>query len=64
MPDQIKRLVTLDSASFENVIALGLKPVGATKTIDPNLQNHLNEVVEIGLPGEPNLEKVLALNQT
>ncbi len=61
VPDQIKRLVTLDGTSFENAIALGLKPVGATKTIDPNLQSQLREVVEIGLPGEPNLEKVLAL---
>jgi iron complex transport system substrate-binding protein len=61
VPNRIERLVTLDEVSFENAIALGLTPIGTTKTINPSLQNRLDNVVEIGLPGEPNLEKVLAL---
>ena len=63
VPDQIERLVTLDSPSFEYAIALGLKPVGTvdTQRLNSYLQDQLKGVVDVGQYGEPNLESVLAL---
>ncbi len=63
VPDQIERLVTLDSPSFENAIALGLKPVGTvdTQRLTSYLQDQLEGVIDVGESGEPNLERVLTL---
>lgn len=63
VPDRIERLVTLDTASFEYAIALGLQPVGTVKDERSSsyLQNQIASVESIGQTGEPNLERVLAL---
>lgn len=63
VPNQIERLVTLDSTSFENAIALGLKPIGtvAFQGLDAYLSDQLADVTDIGKSGEPNLESILAL---
>lgn len=62
VPNQIERVVTLDSMSFENAIALGLKPVGTvSNNFSAYLQDQVVEVEDIGQAGEPNLESVLAL---
>ncbi|NJM98803.1 MAG: iron-siderophore ABC transporter substrate-binding protein [Phormidesmis sp. RL_2_1] len=64
VPDQIQRLVTLDEVSFENAIALGLKPIATVENrrLDAYLtEDQLADVVDIGKSGEPSLESVLAL---
>lgn len=63
VPDQIERLVTLDSPSFEYAIALGLKPVGTVdkQRLTSYLQDQLEGVIDVGESGEPNLERVLTL---
>lgn len=61
VPKTINRLVTLDSASFENAIALGLTPVGTVlaEQSTPYLQQQ--SIVNVGQSGNPSLEAVLAL---
>ncbi|MGC1310554.1 MAG: iron-siderophore ABC transporter substrate-binding protein [Phormidesmis sp.] len=63
VPDQIERLVTLDAVSFENAIALGLKPIGTVdrQTSALYTADQLADVVDIGKSGEPNLESIVAL---
>jgi iron complex transport system substrate-binding protein len=63
VPDNIKRLVTLDTASFEHAIALGMQPVGTVMDVRSSsyLQDQITNVESIGQTGEPNLERVLAL---
>ncbi|WP_066382786.1 iron-siderophore ABC transporter substrate-binding protein [Anabaena sp. CA = ATCC 33047] len=62
VPEKFERLVTLDDASLENAIALGVKPAGAVISNFPSyLQDHLTGVQNIGKIGEPNLESILAL---
>jgi len=62
VPNEIERVVTLDSVAFEYAIALGLKPVGTVSSdFSSYLQNQAKETENIGQAGEPNLEKVLAL---
>ncbi len=63
VPDRIKRLVTLDTPSFENAIALGLKPLGTVdkQRLASYLQDELDGVIDVGQSGEPNLESILAL---
>lgn len=63
VPDQIERLVTLDTPSFENAVALGLNPIGTvdTQRLTSYLQDQLEGVIDVGKSGEPNLERVLAL---
>ncbi|MEO0517526.1 MAG: iron-siderophore ABC transporter substrate-binding protein [Cyanobacteria bacterium P01_A01_bin.116] len=62
-PKQIERLVTLDTVSFENAVALGLKPIATvdTQRLDSLFTGQLEGVVDIGESGEPNLERVLQL---
>jgi len=63
VPNQFKRLITLDSVSFANALALGVQPVGTVSTdFSRHLQNYSKDVTNIGQGGEPNLEAVLALN--
>lgn len=64
VPNQIERLVTLDTVSFENVIALGLKPIGTVKREESGLYSpeQLADVANIGTSGEPNLESIVVLN--
>lgn len=60
VPEKFERLVTLDDA--ENVIALGIKPVGAViSDFSSYWQDQLTGVKNIGKIGEPNLESILAL---
>jgi len=63
VPEQIKRLVTLDETSFEFAVALGLRPIGTGNTSRSKLylQDQIATVENIGRAGEPNLERVLAL---
>uniref|UniRef100_B8HXA7 Periplasmic binding protein n=1 Tax=Cyanothece sp. (strain PCC 7425 / ATCC 29141) TaxID=395961 RepID=B8HXA7_CYAP4 len=63
VPNRIQRLVTLDSGSFENVVALGLQPIGTTLSdeIPAYLEHWMEGVENIGTAGEPNLERILAL---
>ncbi len=63
VPTNPQRVVTLDVVTLEDALALGIKPIGAvTSSVDwPHLQNKLEGVENIGVVGEPNLEKVLAL---
>jgi iron complex transport system substrate-binding protein len=60
--ENFQRLVTLDSASLENAIALGIKPAGAViSDFSLYLQDRLTGIKNIGKIGEPNLESILAL---
>ena len=63
VPNSFERLVTLDSVSFEDAIALGVKPIATVlSNLSSHLHDQLDDVENIGQQGEPNLEKVLALN--
>lgn len=62
VPNQFRRLVTLDAVSFEASLALGLKPVGTVvSSLSKHLQANLADVDNVGRQGEPSLEQVLAL---
>lgn len=63
VPNKIQRLVTLDEASFEYAVALGLKPVGMplSQRVPSYLDDQLAGVENVGEAGSPNLERVLAL---
>lgn len=62
IPEKFQRIVTLDDASFENAIALGIQPIGSViSDFSSYLQDQLTEVKNIGKLGEPNLESILAL---
>jgi len=62
IPENFQRLVTLDSASFENAIALGVQPVGGViADFLSYLQDKVTGVKNIGKFGEPNLESILTL---
>lgn len=63
VPNQVERLVTLDTVSFENAVALGLQPIATvdTQQLGSYLQDSLVDVVDIGQPGAPNLEKISTL---
>jgi iron complex transport system substrate-binding protein len=62
VPDKFERLVTLDGASLENAIALGIKPLGAViSDFSSYWQDQLTGVKNIGTSGEPSLESILAL---
>lgn len=62
VPNHLQRVVTLDFASFENAIALGITPVGTVVTeFSAHFSDLPKETVNIGKAGEPNLESILAL---
>ncbi|MGD1952923.1 MAG: iron-siderophore ABC transporter substrate-binding protein [Leptolyngbyaceae cyanobacterium] len=63
IPNQIERVVTLDTVSFENAVALGLKPVAAVefKVLESLFSEKLEDVVNLGNHNSPNLERVLQL---
>jgi iron complex transport system substrate-binding protein len=59
--ENFQRLVTLDSTSLENAIALGIKPIGSViSDFSSYWQEHLTGVKNIGID-QPNLESILAL---
>lgn len=63
IPGDVERLVTLDSVTFGDAIALGLNPVATvTSSLSFHLSDYLDRVENIGQQGAPNLESVLALN--
>lgn len=64
VPKHPQRIVTFDVCTLEDTLALGIKPVGtvgATDTDWSHLQDKLEGVENVGVVGEPNLEKTLAL---
>jgi iron complex transport system substrate-binding protein len=62
IPEKFERLVTLDEASLENAIALGIKPVGGIiSDFSSYLQDRLTGIKNLGTIGEPNLESILAI---
>lgn len=62
VPQEIQRLVTLDSVAYEYAIAADLQPIG---TVAVDFQTPLpalnTDATEVGKGGEPNLEAILAL---
>ncbi|NCJ07453.1 ABC transporter substrate-binding protein [Synechococcales cyanobacterium C] len=62
IPESIQRLVTLDGVTFEYAIAAGLSPIGtAVSGLMDHLAEQVTQVENVGVSGEPNLERVLAL---
>ncbi|MES1022319.1 iron-siderophore ABC transporter substrate-binding protein [Gloeocapsa sp. BRSZ] len=62
VPRQPQRVVALDSVTFEYLLSLGIRPIGTvSSTFAADLQQDLTGVADIGSTGEPNLEKILAL---
>ncbi|MEU6642656.1 iron-siderophore ABC transporter substrate-binding protein [Saccharomonospora sp. NPDC046836] len=59
IPEQPRRVVTLDSGETEAVLALDIVPVGIAET--PNLPETVADLPKVGSVGEPNLEAILAL---
>lgn len=60
------RVVTLSSDSTEAMLALGITPVGASRTLEgnpwpPHLQPLLQGVTVVGLEGNPDLELIASL---
>jgi iron complex transport system substrate-binding protein len=56
-------VITLDSVSFEMAVALGLEPIGTvTSELLQHMQSSLSQAEDIGISGEPNLEKILTLS--
>lgn len=62
VPKQWERLVTLDTVSLEDSLALGLVPTGAvTSNLSSFLGEKITEVKNVGKPGEPSLESIFKL---
>ncbi|MGF1672999.1 MAG: ABC transporter substrate-binding protein, partial [Rivularia sp. (in: cyanobacteria)] len=61
VPQKFERLVTLDSASFENAIALGIKSIGTVFDSSSHLKDEFAQVKNIGELDQPNLESILLL---
>jgi iron complex transport system substrate-binding protein len=61
IPANPQRIVTLDSTSLESALAIGVTPIGTINTDWTHLQSYLTGVENIGITGEPNLEKTLSL---
>ncbi|WP_416674515.1 ABC transporter substrate-binding protein [Egbenema bharatensis] len=61
IPANPQRIVTLDSTSLESALAIGVTPIGTINTDWTHLQSDLTGVENIGITGEPNLEKTLSL---
>ncbi|NJM17639.1 MAG: iron-siderophore ABC transporter substrate-binding protein [Richelia sp. SM1_7_0] len=61
VPQNFERLVTLDSASFENAIALGVKSIATAVDNSSHLKDNFAQVKNIGEFGQPNLESTVLL---
>lgn len=61
VPQKFERLVTLDSASFENAIALGIKSIATVFDNSSHLKGKFAGVKNIGEFDRPNLESILLL---
>ncbi len=66
VPVNPQRIVVLDNFALEAVLALGLTPTGAVYSDQiaqqPFIQGRLDGVANLGNVGEPNLERLLALD--
>lgn len=67
VPLNPQRVVTIDPFSLENVLALGMQPVGVAISSDwlekrDYLRNRLSGVEIVGNHNQPNLEKILTVN--
>lgn len=66
VPVNPQRIVVLDNFALEAVLALGLTPTGAVYNDQiaqqPFIQGRLDGVANLGNVGEPNLERLLALD--
>jgi iron complex transport system substrate-binding protein len=58
-----QRIVTLDAVTFEHAIALGMQPIATVHSSWDalHLQPYKQQAINIGVSGEPSLEKILAL---
>lgn len=70
VPANPSRVITLTAPDLGNAIALGIKPIGTVawdlnqqglKYLKAYLGNEADEIAYLGLPGQPNLEKILSL---
>ncbi|MGF1519733.1 MAG: ABC transporter substrate-binding protein [Nodosilinea sp.] len=63
VPLHPKRIVPTGSGIFENLLALGIEPIATVSTFvdSPHLQARIKEFPNIGLDGEPSIEKILAM---
>jgi iron complex transport system substrate-binding protein len=66
VPINPQRIVTLDGSGLENVLALGLKPVGTVLNGEkdqqpPHLDGKLSGIERVGTIPQPSLEKILSL---
>lgn len=62
VPRQPQRVVALDTVTLEYLLSLGIRPIGTVSSaFAADLQQDLTGVADIGSTGEPNLEKILAL---
>ncbi len=63
VPVNPQRMIVL--GDLDNVLALGVKPVGATYLLNGNFLSYLSKesggIEKVGLNGQPNLEKILLL---
>ncbi len=66
VPANPQRIVVLDTGELDSMVALGIKPVGATTVFQDGsfqayLQPHLEGVKQVGTISQPNLEAIAAL---
>lgn len=62
IPQEPKRVVTLDGVSLEYALALGIQPIGSVlDQLDEYLIERISGIENIGSAGAPNLEKILWL---
>jgi iron complex transport system substrate-binding protein len=62
-PKHPQRIITLDSITLEDAIALGVQPLASvSSSLDtPHLSQQTRTLIDVGTNGEPSLEKILAL---
>lgn len=63
VPLDPQRVVTLDSITFENVIAVGVQPIATTSSSldSPHLETAAETAINVGVNGEPSIEKILSV---
>jgi len=67
VPEDVERVVVLDTGELDAVVSLGVTPVGAVTTdvstsLVSYLEDDLSETEPVGTIGEPNLEAIAALD--
>lgn len=67
VPENVTRVVALETGEIDSAVALGVAPVGAGSWLAANdpwpayLESELQETTYVGLSDEPNLEAIVAL---